>query len=132
MATTLRPLGIAAGPTPAGWPHRLTLLPLDASSLLPVAPQSLPPLAAVPVALAAPPRTPHAPHGTGPLALAAFAMLLGALIASVLLVLAPAPPPFLSFTNGTFGSSSRADFDTNPARRFAPQRPVTRVTQPQK
>ena len=80
-----------------------------------------------------PPRDPrhlHAP-GLGPRDLAAYALLVITLLGAALLVAAPQPLPFLSFMSGSFGVRSQADFDTNPPRRFAPQRAVTQVSQPQ-
>lgn len=71
---------------------------------------------------AAAPVVPVAPaHGV---MLAVFGLLVLALLAMALWLSAPQTLGALGFVNGSFGVTGRADFDTNPPGRFAPQRAV--------
>jgi hypothetical protein len=51
-----------------------------------------------------------------------FGLLIAALLAAAVRLSAPPAMGALGFVNGSFGTSSRADFESNPSGRFAPQR----------
>lgn len=54
--------------------------------------------------------------------LAVLGLLVAALLVAAVWLSAPQTLGAFGFVNGSFGTSSRADFASNPPRRFAPQR----------